>query len=74
MTGGIGENAWFMREQILSDMEFLGIEFDSELNKTIMGEDKVISTPNSKITTMVVTTDEEYVIATDTDRLVNASK
>ena len=74
MTGGIGENAWFMREPILSNMEFLGIEIDSALNATIMGEDKIISTPNSKVTTMVVTTDEEFVIASDTDRLVNGCK
>ena len=74
MTGGIGENAWFMREPILSNMEFLGIEIDTALNATIMGEDKIISTPNSKVTTMVVTTDEEFVIASDTDRLVNGCK
>ena len=74
MTGGIGENAWFMREPILSNMEFLGIEIDTALNATIMGEDKIISTPNSKVTTIVVTTDEEFVIASDTDRLVNGCK
>ena len=39
-----------------------------------MGEDKIISTPNSRIATMVVTTDEEFVIASDTDRLVNGCK
>ena len=74
MTGGIGENAWFMREHILTNMEFLGVEIDFDLNKTIMGEDKIISTPNSRIATMVVTTDEEFVIASDTDRLVNGCK
>ncbi len=70
MTGGIGENAWFMREPILSNMEFLGIKIDKTINETIMGEDKVISTPDSKVTTMVVTTDEEFVIANDTYQLV----
>ena len=70
-TGGIGENAWFMRHPILQDMDFLGIKIDMELNDTIMGEDQVISTPDSKVTTIVVTTDEEYVIASDTYRLVN---
>ena len=73
-TGGIGENAWFMREPILTNMEYLGIEIDTALNATIMGEDKIISTPNSRVTTMVVTTDEEFVIASDTDRLVNSKK
>ncbi len=71
-TGGIGENAWFMRRPILENMECLGIRVDMELNDKIMGEDCIISTPDSKVTTIVVTTDEEYVIASDTYRLVNA--
>ena len=69
-TGGIGENAWFMRHPILENMECLGIKVDMELNDKIMGEDCVISTPDSKITTVVVTTDEEFVIASDTYALV----
>lgn len=71
-TGGIGENAWFMRHPILENMECLGIKVDMELNDKVIGEDVVISTPDSKIATIVVTTDEEYVIATDTMNLVNA--
>ncbi|MCQ2278280.1 MAG: acetate kinase [Bacteroidales bacterium] len=70
MTGGIGENAWFMRHPILENMEFLGIKVDMSLNDGMMGEDRIISTPDSKVTTIVVTTDEEYVIASDTYRLV----
>lgn len=69
-TGGIGENAWFMRHPILENMECLGIKIDMALNDKIMGEDAVISTPDSKVTTIVVTTDEEYVIAMDTMKLV----
>ena len=49
MTGGIGENAWFMREPILSDMEFLGIKIDKKVNEGIIGEAAVISTPDSKL-------------------------
>ncbi len=70
-TGGIGENAWFMRHPILEGLECLGIKVDLELNDKIMGEDVIISTPDSKVATVIVTTDEEYVIASDTDRLVN---
>ena len=70
MTGGIGENAWFMRHPILDNMDFLGIKVDMELNDRIMGEDCIISTPDSKVTTIVVTTDEEFVIASDTYHLV----
>ena len=69
-TGGIGENAWFMRHPILEGLECLGIKVDMELNDKIMGEDCVISSPDSKIATVVVTTDEEYVIASDTYNLV----
>ena len=69
-TGGIGENAWFMRHPILEGLECLGIKVDMELNDKTMGEDVIISTPDSKIATVVVTTDEEYVIASDTFRLV----
>ena len=70
-TGGIGENAWFMRHPILEGLECLGIKVDMELNDKTMGEDVIISTPDSKVATVVVTTDEEYVIASDTYRLVN---
>lgn len=70
-TGGIGENAWFMRHTILEGLECLGIRVNMELNDKTMGEDVIISTPDSKVATVVVTTDEEYVIASDTFRLVN---
>ena len=69
-TGGIGENAWFMRHPILEGLECLGIKVDMELNDKTMGEDVILSTPDSKVATVVVTTDEEYVIASDTYRLV----
>ena len=70
MTGGIGENAWFMREAILEDMEFLGIKLDHRANKEIAGDAGVISTPDSKVTVVVYPTDEEFVIAQDTFNLV----
>ena len=70
MTGGIGENAWFMREAILEDMEFLGIKLDHRANKELAGEAGVISTPDSKVTVVVYPTDEEFVIAQDTFNLV----
>ena len=71
-TGGIGENAWFMRRPILEGLECLGIKVNLELNDKVMGEDVILSTPDSRVATVVVTTDEEYVIASDTYRLVNA--
>ena len=56
-------------EQALADAK-QKITEGMEKNDKIMGEDAVISTPDSKVTTIVVTTDEEYVIAMDTMKLV----
>jgi acetate kinase len=70
MTGGIGENAWFMREAILENMEFLGIKIDKKINEETIGDARVISTPDSKVTVVVYPTDEEFVIAQDTFNLV----
>lgn len=70
MTGGIGENAWFMREPILSNMEFLGIKIDKKLNEETQGVAGIISTQDSKVTVVVFPTDEEYMIAKDTFDLV----
>ena len=69
-TGGIGENAWFMRRPILEGLECLGIKIDFSKNDNVMGEDIILSTPDSKVATVVCTTDEEYVIASDTYKLV----
>ena len=70
MTGGIGENAWFMRGPILQDMEYLGVKIDMEANDSTMGEARIISTPDSKVTVVVFPTDEEYMIAKDTYDIV----
>ena len=69
-TGGIGENAWFMRRPILEGLECLGIDIDFSKNDNVMGEDIILSTPKSKMAVVVCTTDEEYVIASDTYKLV----
>ena len=69
-TGGIGENHYKMRKQICSEMEDLGILFDDEINNGSSGIDIIISKPDSKVTVMAVTTDEELVIASDTRTIV----
>jgi acetate kinase len=69
-TGGIGENDFDMRKMICSNMEYLGILFDSEINDGVRGKDIIISRPESKVTVMAVTTDEEFVIASDTRTMV----
>jgi acetate kinase len=64
-TGGIGENAIEMRENICKDMEFLGVDIDLEKNNC-RGKAQLISKDNSKVKVVVVPTDEELVIARDT--------
>ncbi|MEZ3454493.1 MAG: acetate/propionate family kinase, partial [Oscillospiraceae bacterium] len=70
-TGGIGENASEVREGVCADMDFFGIKIDSELNKTIHGELKKISTADSKVEVWVVPTNEELLIARDTLALIS---
>ena len=68
-TGGIGENAWFQREAICDGLEFLGTKLDLEANKKYAGEDGIISTPNSRVKLVSVTTNEELVMAMETYNL-----
>ena len=51
-------------------MEYMGIHFDVAANEGVRGQDKVLSTTDSKVIVMSITTDEELVIATDTMNLV----
>ena len=65
-TGGVGENQWATRRVVCENMEFMGMKIDVEKNEGMRGEEMVISTPDSKVTIIVVPTDEEYMIASDT--------
>jgi len=69
MTGGIGENADTTREGVLSELDFLGISLDYEKNKGFRSEG-IISLPDSKVKVIVVPTDEELMIALDTEEIV----
>ena len=73
-TGGIGENASEVRENVCDNMEFLGIKIDKEVNAGTRGELKRISTSDSKVEVWVVPTNEELLIARDTLALINQSK
>ncbi len=70
-TGGVGENQISTREKICRQLEYLGVTFDAEANKT-RGEEIVISGKDSKIKVVVIPTDEEMVIAQDTAEIVSA--
>lgn len=69
-TGGIGENDHNMRKLICTDLEYLGIVFNQEVNAGARGKDLVLSSPESEVVVMSVTTDEEFVIASDTRYIV----
>jgi acetate kinase len=71
MTGGIGENADTTREGVLSELDFLGISLDIEKNKGFRSEG-IISLPDSKVKVIVVPTDEELMIALDTEEIVSS--
>ena len=69
-TAGVGENQSSMREEVCENMEWMGVKLDKAKNSTIHGEEAVISTPDSKVTVVVIPTDEELMIATDTMNLL----
>ena len=69
-TAGVGENQSSMREEVCENMEWMGIKLDKEKNSAVHGEEAVISTPDSKVTVVVIPTDEELMIATDTMNLL----
>jgi acetate kinase len=69
-TAGVGENQYQTRQDACVGLEYMGVKLDVEKNKTIRGEEAVISTPDSKVTVCVIPTDEELMIATDTMNLL----
>ena len=70
-TGGVGENQMECRREVCKDMEFMGIELDNEVNAKVRGEEAIISTPASKVKVVVIPTDEELLIASDTMDILN---
>lgn len=69
-TGGIGENSWKIRGWICDALESVGVIFDADENKKYVGDEGVISKPNSPVKVMVIPTNEEYQIAMDAHRIV----
>ena len=69
-TGGIGENSQHTREQVCHGLEFLGLVLDKEKNNLAAGKDSIISTEDSRGTILVVTTNEELVVAREAVKLV----
>ncbi|WP_243347783.1 acetate/propionate family kinase [Parabacteroides sp. FAFU027] len=71
-TGGVGENKVSSRLNVCSNMEYMGIKMDAEKNAKVYGDEAVISADDSKVKVMVIPTDEEYMIASDTLEILTA--
>lgn len=69
-TGGIGENQYGVRENVCATLGFMGVEIDKQVNASTRGSETIISTPESKVKVVVIPTDEEYMIARDTEAIV----
>ncbi len=69
-TGGIGENSIMVRKEVCSNMEYLGIKLDDKRNENVEGE-CLISSDDSKVKVFRIPTNEELVIALDTETIVN---
>ena len=69
-TGGIGENAVEVREEVCKNMEFLGIKLDRLKNEN---NENIISDSSSKVKVLRIPTNEELVIALDTAKIVGES-
>ncbi len=70
-TGGVGENQTDVREEVCNHLEFMGVSIDKKLNASTHGTETILSTPSSTVKIVVVPTDEELMIAHDTDAIVN---
>ena len=69
-TAGVGEHQWDVRWNACESLEFLGLKMDYDKNKANFGEEEIVSAPDSRVKVLVVPTDEELLIATDTLELV----
>ena len=71
-TAGIGENDAEIRSRICKDMDFFGIKIDEEANVTEKrGTEQDITSADGKVRVLIIPTDEEYMIAKDTQNLTN---
>ena len=73
-TGGIGENAVVLREQICANLASLGIRVDPRKNESAVGKESRIDTEDGGVAVLVIPTDEEGAIAADTYQLVSVTR
>lgn len=69
-TGGVGEHQSSTRANVCNPLRFMGVEIDDAANDANNGDEGIISTPNSAVKVVVIPTDEEYMIAIDTEAII----
>lgn len=69
-TGGVGEHQSSTRANVCNPLRFMGVEIDDATNDANNGDEGIISTPNSAVKVVVIPTDEEYMIAKDTEAII----
>lgn len=68
-TAGVGEKSPYSRSEICKNLKLFGVEISEELND-VKGEEREISTPESKVKVFIVPTNEELMIARETEKVV----
>lgn len=71
-TGGVGENQTPTRQYVAESLGFMGVKMDNELNAKTRGKEMLLSTPDSTVKVVVIPTDEEFMIASDTLEILEA--
>jgi acetate kinase len=69
-TGGVGENQVTLRSNVCRNLSFMGVKIDEALNAESRGREALLSLPQSSVKVVVIPTDEEYMIASDTREIV----
>lgn len=69
-TGGVGEHQSSTRANVCNSLRYMGVEIDNAANDANNGDEGIISTPNSAVKVVVIPTDEEYMIAKDTEAII----
>ena len=68
-TGGAGENQWEVREGATSGLEYMGVKMDATKNRACRATEAILSSDDSAVTVCCIPTDEELMIALDTQAL-----
>ena len=70
-SGGVGENAWRIREKVCKDLGYMGVSLDTEKNRLLRGAG-IINSETSPVKILVVCANEEQIIAEDTYRIISS--